>query len=191
MLRIDVPRGRSCLQRRFGQEGRDKKPRERSVHVFELEPNCSLTFRAAALLYLSILAVTLPVAVACAWAGFWPVLPFAGAEVAAFWIALQLSLRRGRLREQIRIDEREITVQRRGGRRDAVFRFARPWTRVRLVAAGVPTWPSRLLFASMGRSVEVGEFLTETERRQLGARLADLLGRGDRVPPDDQPECRS
>jgi len=145
------------------------------VHVFELEPNCSLTSHAVFLLYLTILAVSLPVATACAMVGFWPVLPFAGAELLAFAIALQLNLRRGRVREFIRIDEREVTFRRSGDGREAEFRFARPWTRVVLRPAGVPSWPSRLVLASMGRTVEVGRFLTEGERRRLGARLAELL----------------
>ena len=49
------------------------------MHFFELSPNCSLTPRAASFLYLTILVTSLPVATACAMAGFWPVLLFAGA----------------------------------------------------------------------------------------------------------------
>jgi uncharacterized membrane protein len=161
--------------RAVGREGRDKKPKERSVHVFELEPNCSLTSRTAALLCLSILAVIVPVATACAVAGFWPVLPFAGAELVAFALALRASLRRGRMREWIRVDDCEVTVRRTGAGDEAEFRFARPWTRVRLEAAGLSQWPSRLVVSAMGRSVEVGRFLTESERLRLKARLAALL----------------
>ena len=144
------------------------------MYVFELRPNCSLTSRSALLFYLSIVAVCLPIAVVAALAGFWPVLPFAGLELAGIAAALALSLRRGRRRESIRIDERDVTVARSDGDRQELYRFPRPWTRVQL-RVDVPAWPSRLLVGSMGRTVEVGDFLTESERRRLGARLAEII----------------
>lgn len=145
------------------------------MHLFELSPNCSLTSGTATLFYLSILIVSLAVAGGFAAIGFWPVLPFAGLELLGLGLALRLSLRRGRTREFIRIDERDVVVKRSGGRERMECRFSRPWTRVQLRAAPVPNWPSRLLLGSMGRTVEVGAFLTESERRRLKARLSELL----------------
>lgn len=149
------------------------------MHLFELSPNCSLTPGTASLFYLSILTVSLSIAGAFAAAGFWPVLPFAGLELLALAAALRLSLRRGRVREFIRIDERSVVIAAASPNRTVEFRFARPWTRVELRAGAAPTWPSRLLVGAMGRTVEVGAFLTESERRRLGARLAEL------IPPRD------
>lgn len=146
------------------------------MHLIELSPNCSLTPRAATLFYLSVLAVCLPIALACAVAGFWPVLPFAGVELLGLGAALLVSMRKGQVREFIRIDERDVVVGRSGGGRQVQHRFARPWTRVQLRAASVPSWPSRLLLGAMGRTVEVGSFLTEPERRRLKARLTELIG---------------
>lgn len=145
------------------------------MHVFELRPNCSLTSRSATLFYLSILAVCLPIAVAAAMAGFWPILPFAGLELLGVGAALTISMRRGRIREIVRIDERDVTVGRSNGNRHVQYRFSRPWTRVQLRRASVPAWPSRLLVGSMGRTVEIGHFLTESERHRLTARLAELI----------------
>ncbi len=145
------------------------------MHLIEVCPNCSLTPRAAAGFYLSVAAVCLPIATACAVAGFWPVLPFAGLELLGVAAALHMSLRRGRAREFIRIDERHVVVARTSGSRQVQYRFARPWTRVQLRPARVAAWPSRLLLGSMGRTVEVGSVLTEPERQRLKARLAELL----------------
>jgi uncharacterized membrane protein len=146
------------------------------VHLFELSPNCSLTTGTATLFYLSILAVALPVAGACAVLGFWPVLPFTGLELIGIWVALRLSLRRGRTREFIRIDEHEVIVSRCAGKCQEHHCFTRPWTQVRLRPAAVAGWPSSLTLGAMGRSVEVGAFLTEAERQRLGRRLGELLG---------------
>jgi len=145
------------------------------VHFFELRPNCSLTSRSATFIYLSILAVCLPIAVAAAMAGFWPILPFAGLELLGVGAALAVSMRRGRSREYIRVDEREVTVGRSDGNRQMEYRFPRPWTKVELRTASVAAWPSRLLVRSMGRTVEIGHFLTENERQRLKARLAELI----------------
>lgn len=145
------------------------------MHLFELSPNCSLTTGTATLFYLSTLIVSLSVAGAFAAAGFWPVLPFAGMELLGLGLALRLSLQRGRTRESIRIDERNVIVNRSSGRGTVEYRFARPWTRVQLRTAAVPNWPSRLLVGSMGRTVEVGAFLTESERRRLRQRLVELI----------------
>ena len=145
------------------------------MHLFELSPNCSLTPGAAALLYASILAVALPVAGACASLGFWPVLPFAGLELLGLALALRLSLRRGRMREFVQIDERCVTVGKSGARAATESRFARGRARVEMRHAAVAAWPSRLLVGTTGRMVEIGAFLTESERRRLGARLSELI----------------
>jgi uncharacterized membrane protein len=145
------------------------------VHFLELSPNCSLTTRTATFFYVPICAVTLLTAVAFAVRGMWPILPFAGLEVLGLAWALAFSLRQGRVREYIRIDERDIEIRKSDGSRDERYRFARPWARVELRPAPCRTWPSRLVVGAMGRSVEIGAFLTETERRRLQVRLVELI----------------
>jgi uncharacterized membrane protein len=145
------------------------------VHLFELSPNCSLTPGAAAFFFVSVLAVALPVAGGCAVLGLWPVLPFTGLELLGLAVALRLSLRRGRVREFVRIDERSVTIGCSGGSSATQSCFARRRARVELRAAAVPAWPSRLLVGTMGRMVEIGAFLTESERRRLGNRLSELI----------------
>ncbi|MCC7257198.1 MAG: DUF2244 domain-containing protein [Gammaproteobacteria bacterium] len=146
------------------------------MHLIEIRPNCSLTPRTFTLFYVSVLAASLPVALACTVAGFWPVLPFAGAELVGLWLALRVSTRRGLAREYIRIDERDVVVGRSGCGPEELHRFDRAWARVRLQHPGVRSWPSRLMLGAMGRSVEVGSCLTEAERVSLGTRLTELIG---------------
>lgn len=108
-------------------------------------------------------------------AGFWPILPFAGLDLAILGAALKTSMRRGQARELIRVDERDVIVRKSRGGPPEEFRFASAWTRVRLEPAAVPAWPSRLVVGSMGRGVEVGAFLTESERRRLKVRLSQVI----------------
>lgn len=145
------------------------------MHSFELRPNCSLTPRSAAVFYLGIVTVSLIIAGGFAAAGYWPILPFAGLELVALGAALRWSMRQGLARELICVDERHVRVRKTAVAGKREYEFARPWTQVELRTAAVPCWPSRLLLRSMGRSVEVGSFLTESERRGLRRRLAEVI----------------
>ncbi len=127
------------------------------------------------LFFLSIVAVSLGVAGGFALAGYWPILPFAGLELLGLGLALCWSMRHARTREYISVDERHVRVRKAGVKRLQEYEFARPWTRVELRRPASPNWPSRLLLSSMGRSVEVGNFLTEDERDGLKKRLDEVL----------------
>jgi uncharacterized membrane protein len=114
--------------------------------------------------------------------GYWPVLPFAGLELALLGWALASSLKRRHYGETLEIGEDEIRITRRGpaGRQEILF--SRHWAKVTL--RGPRGWhPSRLLIESHGRACEVGAFLTEEERRALGQRLGALIGRSCDSPP--------
>jgi uncharacterized membrane protein len=126
------------------------------------------------------MAILLCIGIGCAALGFWPVLPFAGLELAVLYGAVTRVQRRAQAREYIRVDDTSVRVEkycrgRRGTTSHFAYAFQRPWTQLEL-RAGVPAhWPSRLLFRSRGRSVEIGAFLTDGERRGLKNRLAELL----------------
>jgi uncharacterized membrane protein len=129
--------------------------------------------------FLGITAVSLTVAGSFALAGYWPILPFAGLELAGLGAALRWSMRQGGRRELIRVDERTVSVCKSGGRHERAYEFPRPWTRVELVRARNGHWPSRLLLGAMGRRVEIGAFLTDSERDGLGRRLRQVIEHRD------------
>ncbi|MBL8201108.1 MAG: DUF2244 domain-containing protein [Chromatiales bacterium] len=154
------------------------------MHSFELRPNSSLTPRAAAWFYGSLVAVLLCVAIGCTALGFWPVLPFAGLEAAVLLGAVRWVQRRATAREYIRVDDASVVIEKcRPGRRGddgrMAYAFQRPWTRIELRRGRPAHWPSRLLLSSRGRSVEIGAFLTDGERQGLKDRLAELLANDD------------
>lgn len=154
------------------------------MQSFELRPNSSLTPRAAAWFYGSLVALLLGVALGCTALGFWPVLPFAGLEVAVLFGAVHWVRRRAAAREYIRVDDASVTIEkclpgRRGHLDRVAFAFQRPWARLELRRGPSAHWPSRLLFSSRGRSVEIGAFLTDGERQGLKDRLAELLAGDD------------
>ncbi|MET0291324.1 MAG: DUF2244 domain-containing protein [Steroidobacteraceae bacterium] len=151
----------------------------------ELSPHCSLSRRQAVWFFL---ACSIPcfgfALVLTVIGGFWPILPFAGLEMAALATALWLSFRRRRQGQTILLSEDEVRIESRGirGYHNEVV-FPRHWAQVKLRPAFVRSHPSRLTIESMGRVCEVGPFLTEGDRRGLARRLAGLIGRVSESPP--------
>jgi uncharacterized membrane protein len=148
----------------------------------EIAPNCSLGTRAALLFFSSLCGVSFGVAAFWAARGFWPVLPFAGLEMALLGWALKVSLRRRHHRETITVSEADVRIESRDAAHCAEVVFPRHWTRVKLRRPDSPLHPSRLTIESHGRRCEVGSFLTEQERRGLAQRLTRLIGRIDESP---------
>lgn len=150
-----------------------------SIHV---APNCSLTPRQAGMFFGTICAGSFAIALMFAANGLWPVLPFAGLEMAVLAWALRSSLRRGRCTQTITLTEAEVRVVTSGPRGERQAAFPRHWARARLVRSH--GWhPSRLLIESHGRACEIGRVLTEEERRGLHLRLARLVGGTSETPP--------
>ena len=154
------------------------EPRRRRL---ELLPNCSLTPAAARLFFGSIAFVSLTIAASFVASGFWPVLPFAGLELCLLGWALRVSLRRRHHTQSIDVSDRDVRVVTRGPNGEQEILFSRHWAKVTL--RGSDGWyPSRLLIESHGRYCEIGEFLTDEERRALAQRLGTLVGRTSEAP---------
>jgi uncharacterized membrane protein len=144
-------------------------------------PNASLDLRGAVWFLGSLSALALTVAMACVFIGFWPVLPFTGAELMAVAAAVWVSLRRNRYREVVTLDEGRLRIEfglagvgGRGGAKSSV-EFPRPWARVVVEAGSRRNDPNRLLLCCSGQRVEIGRCLTDEERVALAARLKELL----------------
>jgi uncharacterized membrane protein len=141
----------------------------------DLAPHCSLTPRGALLFFGLVAFATFGVACVFTVLGFWPVLPFAGAEMLLLGWALKGSMDRRFDRESIDISENEIVVEYARGTPQRVV-FPRHWARVKIRRPKSALHRSQLVIESRGRAVELGKFLTEEERRQLAAELRRLIG---------------
>lgn len=144
-----------------------------------IQPNCSLPWRVAVRVYIAITVCCLGIGVAFALHGFWPVLPFAGLEVAVLGAAFYLCHQRAMTREVISVSGDVVIVEK--GRREPEHRWECPraWAQVRLEPSAVNWYPSRLTLAYHGKRVEIGHFLNEQERRSLAADLKAMIGRRD------------
>ena len=142
---------------------------------YVLRPNRSASWSQIKIFFALIASVSVAIALVFTALGFWPVLPFAGAELIVLWCCLCQNTSAADTTEVIDIDAHTVAVAR--GRRTPQrrWRFARCWARIRLEPAPARLHPSRLLIGSHGRSVHLGSFLTEAERRALARDLRSTL----------------
>jgi uncharacterized membrane protein len=139
--------------------------------------------RGARLFFASVCVPTFGIAGAATVLGYWPVLPFAGAEMVLLGWALKTNMARRFEREHIEVSETEVSVEytftNRPPRRVV---FPRHWAQVKIRRAKSPLHRGQLVIESHGRGHEVGKFLTEEERRHLAAELKLLIGGMNQSP---------
>jgi len=148
----------------------------------EICPNCSLSVRGAQVFFAAACVVPCGVGAFLACKGFWPILPFAGLEMALLGWALRVSLERRFHRQTITVSEADVSIESQVRERCARVVFPRHWAQVKLRRPAAMQYPSRLTIESHGRQCELGSFLTEEERRGLALRLQRLIGRVNESP---------
>ncbi|MGQ0696613.1 MAG: DUF2244 domain-containing protein [Panacagrimonas sp.] len=140
-------------------------------------PNASLSVRGAWIFMGLASFGTLACAAYCTWLGFWPVLPFAGLELAALGFALMVAMRRNRYREVVSFSDTRVSLEvgTLGRGAGAVMELPRGWTRAWMEPGVRPNDPARLMLGCSGQKLEIGRCLTQEEREALLARFRALL----------------
>ncbi len=144
---------------------------------FTAKPNCSLTPGGRRVAFALIFAVSLGIASGFALLGAWPILPFAGLEMAALYLAFNWVERHAGDFEQLTVEGDSVTVEAFESMRLERFRLDRHWARV-VMAADPVSGHSRLALRSHGREVPFGRHLTDFERARLARDLRRALGDG-------------
>ena len=119
-----------------------------------------------------IAATTLGVAAGAAAVGAWPVMPFAGLEVALVALAFRVVQSHDEDYERLEIGEHEVRLEAREAQRVTRFVANRPWARVVVRDRG---FGCTLRLAYAGRAVPLGRLLSDEGRRELAARLRERI----------------
>ncbi len=130
----------------------------------------SFELRTFALVFGSLVLLSLAIAGGFAVAGAWIVVPFAGLEIAALLTAAAVFLRRSGDFERVAVCGDRIVVEFRERGLAEQFEFHRGWARVVTGKAGMPA------LRSHGRTVEIGRYCDEEARRTLARELRGRLG---------------
>lgn len=143
--------------------------------LIRVSPNRSLSTRECIAAFSIITCACLAVAGTFAWRGLWVPLPFAGAELLVLGCSLAWVTRQGRRRDMIDLSRDRVAVRSGGARGDQRIDFHPLWMRVELRPGRYSGYPQRLLLASHGRELEVGNFLNDAERSALFGELTRSL----------------
>jgi uncharacterized membrane protein len=119
----------------------------------------------------AIAATTFMVATGAAVIGAWPVMPFAGLEIALLALAFRVVRIHDADFERLEIGEHEVRVEARDAKRVTRFVANRPWARVVVREHGT-CCTLRLAYA--GRTVPLGRLMSDEGRRRLAE---DLRGK--------------
>jgi uncharacterized membrane protein len=141
-----------------------------------LSPHRSLPARAFHVLMGLLGLISLAVGIGFVSIGAWPVIGFFGLDVGLVYLAFRRNYRNARQSETLRLAGDAFTVERvsvRGERRS--WRFQPFWLRV--VIEERPDASNRLLVASHGRSLVIGDLVPPTTRRDLAVTITEALVR--------------
>ena len=141
---------------------------EEPPYVYLAVPNRSLGRRGRLGCVMALAATTSVVALAAAIVGAWPVVPFAGIEVALIAAAFRILARHDGDFERLEISGARVRLQARRAARITEFEGHAPWARL-LVRRRAGRCELELSYA--GRTVEIGRLLTDERRRQWAAEL--------------------
>jgi uncharacterized membrane protein len=119
--------------------------------------------------------IALPVIMLIGTPVLWGLLPFVVAAVGAIWWALQRNARDRQILEELHLTNEKVILTRQGPRGRVQEWQANPhWVRVTTHATRGPV-PHYVTLKGNGREVEIGTFLSEQERRNLGDELRTRL----------------
>lgn len=132
--------------------------------------NDSLSAAGRHLVFCLILAVSFAISLGFAVAGAWPILPFAGAEMLALYLAFRYMARHAADYERITVEDERVVLESVDGACTVRHEFNRRWAQV------VLDWAHgdghcRLALRYCGREVEFGRHLTDAERMAMAQRL--------------------
>lgn len=134
--------------------------------------NCSIAPQALAWLLGFTACLSFTIGIGFALFGAWPVLPFAGLEIAALAAAFHVNARHATDYERIALSDGALEVEIRDANRIERYRFNSHW--VRLIATEA-SWGVRLTIRSHGRELEIGRHLDAPGRELLAKELRGRL----------------
>ena len=138
---------------------------------FVIRPNRSLTWRQQKRFFALMTCVMMGIAAAFATLGFWPILPFAGLELAVLGAALWMRAAAGLETEVVCVDPHWVAVDKGRQQTTRIWEAQTPWAQIRLQPSRIRWYPSRLVLRSHGTEVQLATFLTDKERRHLAGEL--------------------
>lgn len=150
---------------------------ENNCSQFVVMPNCSMSWQENKLFILTLSIVSFTIGGMFAIQGYWVILPFVGLEILLLAAVLYWCCLKTTQREVICIDAENIDIKMTRQRISKLHRFQSAWTKVVLYPPKFTGHQARLVVRSKGQEVEVGAFLSNSERQSLAKSIQDALAK--------------
>lgn len=134
----------------------------------------SFSLRECGIVFGSLAMVSLMVAVVFAALGAWLILPFAGLEVMALYLAFDWITRHAEDSESLEIRGNAVVLAVREQSHTRHYELNRAWAQVVVDARASSL---RLALRSHGREIEVGRYLDDSGKQRLARELKSRLGK--------------
>ena len=140
-----------------------------------ITPNCSISWRQLLAFYLGTCGLAIFIALLFTLQGQWLIVPFSGVEMLALGVALYLTSRKVHRREVITVGEEKVRIEKGIRKAEQCWTFERSWIRLQDELFDENRRRRKLALGSHGSYVEVGEFLSISEKDELAFRLKDCI----------------
>ncbi len=150
---------------------------ERQTGQIVLQPNHSWTWRANLYFLTTLFALSIGIAVMFLLLGFWLILPFAGLEMLVLTGAVYYCVRKTHRQEVLRFSMEEVVIESGVNKVEQQHRFQRFFTRVRVEPPSGSRRSQRIAITERDHKVEVGQFLTDEEKKTLVRELRHMIRR--------------
>ncbi|MCG8671253.1 MAG: DUF2244 domain-containing protein [Pseudomonadales bacterium] len=140
-----------------------------------LRPNLSESWQTTVLFFGFVGLVPLVIAVGFALLGFWPILPFAGLEVAVLAWAVARVRRLASQQEVIRFSDDTVALERGVHQAEFSWERHRAWIRAHYDRAAIYGHPHSLSLGYQDERCRFGGFLTNQERDAVVKELANII----------------
>jgi len=140
-----------------------------------LQPNHSWTWRANLYFLATLFVISIAIAIGFLIQGYWVILPFAGLEMLALTAAIYYCVRKTHRQEVLRFSMDEVVIEAGVNKVEEEHRFQRFFTRVHVEAPKGARRTQRIALTERERNVEVGEFLTDDEKKTLIRELRHMI----------------
>jgi uncharacterized membrane protein len=137
-----------------------------------IKPNRSLTAKGRNLWLMLTAISALPATIGAVAVGAWPILPFAGLEVALVWLAFHTIASHDSDYELLQVEDRQFAWERCSGGEVQRLKGNAAWAKIRVDRA---RRQCRLQLSYAGRSVALGSFATDKRREQLLAQIGRIF----------------
>ena len=154
------------------------RPHDRETLFFDarLVPHRSLSQRGFLILMTAVGTVGFAAGLLFYLIGAWPVVGFLGLDVGLIYLAFRINYRRALAYEIVRLSRDDLVVERVNHWGETHTWHAQP-TWLQVLVDEPAEAEGRLVLRSHGRKLEIGGFLTSTERADLARALRTALAR--------------